>query len=383
MKKIIRILILCLSCIGACWLLPACSSALEEPESGGGGDGSTVTLTIQAMVPGTTTRADATSIPEREQIDKLRIIVVDKTTNNVEYNSLLNFPNRDGSSYNIEVTKNGTKLVYFLANTESLTNLSLPRKGQTWNGTEVDGYVLHSLPENRLPFTSKYEIEVNEEDVSATCYIAIAAIKFSLDFTNKTESNIEVQSLKISSIADQSYLLPHLNSKDDWDKWITSVTSNDNNPKPYITAYSIPEGTLHQEFEVKANKTATETDDGNGTGNGDGTDDATGNTSDGSSFTVATNETYTFDSFYCHESKFILQGETKQYYSIQFEIGDKTYYGVIKGLESLIRSTHVTIHININKLDTNPGNIIIWGTITPWTPYEPIEGELEEVTSEP
>ena len=202
MKKIIRILILCLSCIGACWLLPVCSSALEEPESGGGGDGSTVTLTIQAMVPGTTTRADATSIPEREQIDKLRIIVVDKTTNNVEYNSLLNFPNRDGSSYNIEVTKNGTKLVYFLANTESLTNLSLPRKGQTWNGTEVDGYVLHSLPENRLPFTSKYEIEVNEEDVAATCYIAIASIKFSLDFTNDTGKAIEVNSLKISSIAD-------------------------------------------------------------------------------------------------------------------------------------------------------------------------------------
>lgn len=377
MKKIIRILILCLSCIGACWLLPACSSALEEPESGGGGDGSTVTLTIQAMVPGTTTRADATSIPEREQIDKLRIIVVDKTTNNVEYNSLLNFPNRDGSSYNIEVTKNGTKLVYFLANTESLTNPSLPRKGQTWNRTTVDDYVLRSLPENRLPFTSKYEIEVKEEDVAATCYIAIAAIKFSLDFTNNTGQEIEVNSLKISSIADCSYLLPHLDSKKDWDEWITSVTSNDNDSKPYITAYSIPEGTRHQEFEVKVENTTT------GTGNGDGTDDATGNTSDGSSFTVATNETYTFDSFYCHESKFILQGETKQYYSIQFEIGDKTYYGVIKGLESLIRSTHVIIHINIKALDDNPGNIVVWGTITPWTEDPPVEGGLEEVTSEP
>lgn len=263
--------------------------------------------------------------------------------------------------------------MYFLANTESLTNLSLPRKGQTWNGTEVDDYVLHSLPENRLPFTSKYEIEVNEEDVAATCYIAIASIKFSLDFTNNTKKEIEVKSLKISSIADRSYLLPHLDSKEDWDKWIESVTSDD---KEYITAYSIPTDTQHQEFEVKANKTATETDDGNGT------DDATGNTSDGSSFIVETGKTYTFDSFYCHESKFILQGETEQHYSIQFEIGDKTYYGEIDGLKSLIRSTHVTIHININKLDTNPGNIIIWGTITPWTPYEPIEGELEEVTSE-
>lgn len=376
MKKIVRILILCLGCIIACGLLPACSSAIEEPESGGGSDGSTVTLTIQAITPGTTTRADATSIPEQEQIDELRIIVVDKATNNVEYNSLLNFPNRDGSSYNIEVTKNGTKLVYFLANTEDL-NLYLPLKGQTWNEKTVDDYVLHSLPENRLPFTSKYEIEVKEEDVAATCYIAIAAIKFSLDFTNKTENNIEVKSLKISSIADCSYLLPHLDSKKDWDEWITSVTSNDNDSKPYITAYSIPEGTQHQEFEVKVENTTT------GTGNGDGTDDATENTSDNSSFTVATSETYTFDPFYCHESKFILQGETKQYYSIQFEIGDKTYYGVIEGLESLIRSTHVIIHININKLDDNPGNIVVWGTITPWTEEQPVEGGLEEVTSEP
>lgn len=374
MKKIVRILILCLGCIIACGLLPACSSAIEEPESGGRSDGSTVTLTIQAAVPGTTTRADATSIPEREQIDRLRIIVIDKATNNVEYNSLLNFPNRDGSSYNIEVTKNGTKQVYFLANTESLTNLSsLPSKGQTWDGTTVDNYVLHSLPEGRLPFTSKYEIEVKEEDVAATCYIAIAAIKFSLDFTNKTGSNIEVKSLKISSIANQSYLLPHLDSED-WDKWIESVTSDD---KEYITAYSIPTDTQHQEFEVKANKTATETDDGNGT------NDATGNTSDGSSFTVETGKTYTFDSFYCHESKFILQGEIEQHYSIQFEIGNKTYYGVIKGLESLIRSTHVIIHININKLDDNPGNIVVWGTITPWTEDPAVEGGLEEVTPEP
>lgn len=376
MKKIIRILILCLGCIVACGLLPACSSAIEEPESGGGSDGSTVTLTIQAITPGTTTRADATSIPEQEQIDELRIIVVDKATNNVEYNSLLNFPNRDGSSYNIEVTKNGTKLVYFLANTEDL-NLYLPLKGQTWNEKTVDDYVLHSLPENRLPFTSKYEIEVKEEDVAATCYIAIAAIKFSLDFTNKTENNIEVKSLKISSIADCSYLLPHLDSKKDWDEWITSVTSNDNDSKPYITAYSIPEGTQHQEFEVKVENTTT------GTGNGDGTDDATENTSDNSSFTVATSETYTFDPFYCHESKFILQGETEQHYSIQFEIGDKTYYGVIEGLESLIRSTHVIIHINLNALDTVPGNIVILGTITPWNEEPAVEGGLEEVTPEP
>lgn len=401
MKKIVKILILCLSCIGACWLLPACSSAIEEPESGGGGDGSTVTLTIQAAVPDGT-RADDSEVPEREKIDKLRIIVVDQTTHKVEHNQLHGFSYPE-DEYKIEVEKNSTKDVYFLANAEDWCS-NFPKVGEIYNpdedeseGDESDDDIIVAktttmpslfnqeitdLPD-KLPYTSKYEIKVEDKNVTATCYIAIAAVKFSLDFTNKTGNKMTVQSLKILRIADRSYLLPHLNSNEDWDEWITSVTSNDNDPKPYITAYSIPKETQHNEFEVKVEDTTAGTDDGNDTEDGDDTNDNIGNISDGSSFNVANNGTYKFAPFYCHESKFILQGETKQYYSIQFEINDKRYYEVIEGLESLIRSTHVIIHININKLDDKPGNIVVWGTITPWTEDSAVEGGLEEVTPEP
>lgn len=400
MKKIVKILILCLSCIGACWLLPACSSAIEEPESGGGVDGYPASLTFHIAVPGAGTRAG--DIPEREEIDQLRIIVVDQDTKKVDYNRLNNFPNRDGSTYTIGLDKGGKKLLYLLANTEEL-GLDIPSEGQDWKNA-IDDYVINPLPDGRLPFTSKYEVEVaeeEEEDTSGdenkdgdtpadgdgttggdtpedvvpeipedyTCYIAIAAVKFSFTFTNNTKQEITVSDFKISSIADCSYLLPR---NDDWDKWVENVTGD--GEKKYFTNYEIPSDAEHNEFTVPIPSSGNEGESGVGT------------ETSPSSFTVPAeenNNTYTIPDFYCHESKFILQGETKQYYSIQFEIGDKTYYGVIEGLESLIRSTHVIIHININKLDDNPGNIVVWGTITPWTEEQPVEGGLEEVTSEP
>lgn len=377
MKRILKITILFLSCICACWLLPACSSDIEEPGNGGGNDGSTVTLTIQAALPNGT-RAGGDELPEREKIDQLRIIVVDNTSQKVEYNSLEDFPNRDGSSYNIEVTKNGTKLVYFLANTESLTNLSnLPSKGQAWNETAIDDYVLNQLPENRLPFTSKYEIEVEEEDVTETCYIAIAAVKFDIVFNNNTTNKITVSSLEIGAIADQSYLFPHNN---EWDKWVTNITGSNTN-KDYFTNYDIPESAEHKNFPVPIPSTS----------GGDDTQGNAGGGSGNSSFNVSakngeTPGSCTIPTFYCHESKNFPLGVKEQRYIIQFMINDRPYVSEITNsgeyLESLIRSTHVIITVNINALDERPGNIVIWGKIEDWIEGEEVEGGLEPVQTD-
>ena len=390
MKKIVRILILCLSYIVACGLLPACTSALEETESGSGSDDSTVTLTIHAVVPGTTTRADATSIPEREQIDRLRIIVIDKTTNNVEYNNLLNFPNRDGSSYNIEVTKNSTKDVYFLANAEDWC-LDFPEVGEIYNpdedeseGDEGDDDIIvaktttmpslfnqeiENLPEN-LPYTSKYEIEVADSDVEATCYIAIAAVKFDIVFNNNTDKEIEVKSLEIGGIANQSYLFPH-NEK--WDEWVTNITGNNTN-KDYFTDYDIPENTVHGNYLVPGD---------------DGTQGNAGDGSENPSFTVSAKNdsepgsgSYTIPTFYCHESKNETESNKQQYF-IQFEIDDKVFISEIKtedtSLESLIRSTHVRITVNINSLEQTDADIIISGEIVDWNWLDEVTGDIEEV----
>lgn len=402
MKKIIRILILCLGCIVACGLLPACSSAIEEPESGGGGDDYPATLTFHTAVPGAGTRADD-NIPEREKIDRLRIIVVDKETNIVDYNRLHSFPYRDGSTYTIGLDKGGEKLLYLLANTEDLSGLVIPSEGDTWNDA-VDKHVINLLPEGRLPFTSKYKVEVAEEeeentssdenkdgdtpadgdgttegDVPAdvvpeipedyTCYIAIAAVKFSFTFTNNTGQEITVSDFKISSIANRSYLLPR---NTEWDKWVENVTGD--GAKEYFTNYEIPSKTEHKEYIVPILSSGNEGESEAGTGTST------------SSFTVPTgdNNTYTIPDFYCHESKHILPfpDAKDQQYFIQFKIGEEEYVAEIQGLKSLIRSTHVIVNIKINKLsEDETHDIVVWGKIIGWKDLEPVEGGLEEVES--
>lgn len=405
MKRVIKIIMLSIGWVFACWMLSACSSAMEEPDNGIS-DGSTATLTIHTAVPGAGTRAD--DIPEREKIDRLRIIVVDEETNTVDYNRLHSFPYRDGSTYTIGLDKGGKKLLYLLANTEDLSDLDIPSEGDIWND-EVDDYVINLLPEGRLPFTSKYEVEVAEEeeedtaggettdgDIPAdgdgttggdtpadvvpeipedyTCYIAVAAVKFSFTFTNGTKDNIEVSDFKISSIADCSYLFPH---NEEWDKWVENVTGD--GEKKYFTNYEIPSKAKHDVFPVPIPSSGNEGESEAGTGTST------------SSFTVPTgdNNTYTIPDFYCHESKHLpFPDEKDQHYTIHFSIGGKSYDAEIENntesLKSLIRSTHVIVNININKLsEDGTHEIIVWGKITDWTTDTAIEGGLEELLSEP
>lgn len=392
MKKIVKILILCLSCMGACWLLPACSSAIEEPESGGRSDGSTVTLTIQAAVPDGT-RADGSEVPDREKIDHLKIIVVDQTTHKVEHNQLHGFSYPE-DEYNIEVVKNSTKDVYFLANAESWCS-DFPKVGEIYNpdedeseGDEGDGGIIEArtttmpslfnqeitdLPEN-LPYTSKYEIEVKDKNVAAICYIAIAAVKFDIVFNNNTNNEIEVKSLDIGGIANQSYLFPH---NEEWNKWVESLTGSGS--KDYFTDYDIPKNTVHGNYLVPIPSTS---------GN-DGTQGNAGDGSENSSFTVSVKNdsepgsgSYTIPTFYCHESKNETESNKQQYF-IQFEIDDKVFISEIKTgsefLASLIRSTHVKITVNINSLEQKDEDIIISGEIVDWNWLEEVTGDIEEV----
>lgn len=398
MKKIVKILILCLSCIGACWLLPACSSAIEEPESGGGGDGSTVTLKLNAMVPGYETRAGENEFtPDIEKIDNLRIFVVNKATKEVVYNYNFKNPFKDRDDefeLSIEVEKNTTQVVYFLANAEGYYN-SLPDAGKTYydlNGDD-DLYnkvlggiqamsILSTRADNsseRIPYTSRYEIEIKETDVEKTCYIAIAAVKFDIVFNNNTETDITIESLEIGAIADRSYLFPH---NKEWDEWVTNITGS-NTDKDYFTNYDIPESAEHENFPVPIPTTS-------------GDDGTQGNADDGSgnpSFTVfvkndSESGSYSIPTFYCFESKFVQKSDEGQHYTIQFEIGSNFFVREIKTsdtdyLKSLIRSTHVRITVNIYNTEQGDEEVVIYGKIAPWEDGPKIEGGLTPVAPDP
>lgn len=405
MKKIVKILILCLSCIGACWLLPACSSAIEEPESGGGGDGSTVTLKLNAMVPGYETRAGGNEFsPEVEKIDNLRIFVVDKKTKEVVYNSNFTNPFQDRDDefqVTIDVKKNTTQVVYFLANAEEYCK-NLPNSGETYTDLDTpdDLYnlVLPDIPDprsnlstransssERIPYTSRYEIEIGEKDVvEETCYIAIAAVKFDIVFNNKTNENITVSSLQIGGIANKSYLFPHNNKE--WDAWIENVMGNAE--KAYFTNYEIPADTEHDVYPVTVPPTQ----------NGEQAEGNTDESTPENSFIVNTDASYSVPTFYCHESKNVQRPvsrangsdtEGEQSYTIEFLLNDVFYVYKISNsdtdyLKSLIRSTHVSITININSLDgMEDHDIVIWGKIEDWGTLETVEGGLESIPVEP
>lgn len=394
MKKIVKILILCLSCIGACWLQPACSSAIEEPESGGGGDGSTVTLKLNAMVPGYETRAGGNEFtPDIEKIDNLRIFVVNKATKEVVYNSNFTNPFRDRDDefeLSFEVEKNTTQVVYFLANAEEYCE-NLPQAGNIYIDlnedydlyNEVLGIkamsILSTRADNsseRIPYTSRYEIEIKETDVEKTCYIAIAAVKFDIVFNNKTVNPITIESLEIGAIADRSYLFPHNNN---WDKWVENLTSG---IEDYFTDYDIPEIAEHENFPVPIPSTQ----------GADGTQGNVGGDREMLFNVYAKNgETpgsYTIPTFYCFESKFEQIDNEGQHYTIQFEIDGNFFVSEIKTsdtdyLKSLIRSTHVRITVNIYNTEQGDEEVVIYGKIAPWEDGPEIEGGLTPVAPDP
>lgn len=366
-RKIIHILC-------PCWiwllLLLFSSCSQEEAEEQVLPD-SMVNLRIQAVIPGMETKVE--DIPLQEKITNLRIIVVNKDTRKVEYNALSSF-SRPKSSYDIPVTKNGTKWVYLLGNAESISSLDLNniKTGSTWDEKLLDNFVFEDLG-SPIPFTSKrYEVDVEDTDVNLECHIAIAAIKFTFKFKNNTKQDLFIKSYSISSIATKSYLLPHLSSDEAWDDWIDFMThlkfdgvSDEYDackdykvPKDDETTGN-PESALHQpkrdDIDLEIAKEG--------------------------------NSPQLYGPIYLHESRYIPpypeeEKKDEQVYTIMFEMGDessqKEYYAEIKGLKSLIRSTHVILNVNVNELDDGSGTSAIWAEIIPWN-TEFVDGSWEEV----
>lgn len=363
-----------LSWICALLLLASCSS---DENDGQVLSGANVNLTLHVGVPGVETKAeDATNVPDQEKIEQLRIIVVDKETNEVEYNQFCLF-SRPESSYDISVKKNGTKLVYLLGNTENV--LSDLGSITTWNANQVDDktYDVSDINVDPLPFTSKYEIEVKEEDVSKECYIAIAAVKFSFEFENAmaeskegdddgnngnddNNNTLTVSSVKISRLATESYLLPHPANK--WEDWIQAFEEDKN---AIIKEYEVPSTTadgteLHQDMTLTLDEK--------------------------SASNIAPGSTYIVPTFYANESKYdnLFPDDTGQHYMLELVLNGQTYYKSIANedgdeLTSLFRSTHVKIKVIVKDIKVEEGDVEIWARKVPWEEGNTVVGGLEPV----
>lgn len=181
----------------------------------------TVTLRVNES------RSDLTSPAEdNEGIKTLRVIVVDKKTNLIEFNFKQDYRNEDNPLTEKTITfmgmTTGEKDFYVVANEESIEwdgNTNTLTVGQKLEGgllTEVLDNVMKYFPKARrdigtdgLPITgylnTTIEEDIKEQTITINAYHAVA--KISMSFINNTSANILIDKLLLGRfIADKTFL---------------------------------------------------------------------------------------------------------------------------------------------------------------------------------
>lgn len=63
--------------------------------------------------------------------------------------------------------------------------------------------------ERPLPMTSFYEVQTEETDMECRFFLVRTAAKFTFRFTNRRSGAVTIDSIAVSDIAEESYLMPH------------------------------------------------------------------------------------------------------------------------------------------------------------------------------
>lgn len=391
-RYIIHIAYLCLTF----FLLASCNKQEDAMPQ----DEGMVTLSISAAMASRTTDTGDVNRTYAELMHTLRIIIFDGN-GNVEHNRLYEFEKGlfDTENHIFIVKANETKTIYLLANCEkfavkeddltiaSLDALELEGDGilqnQDTKPDKGEGTI------NVLPATAKYSIQVEEKSQTETLYVVHAANKIQFEFINNTGKTINLHSWTLSSLAPESYLVPHVNEAD-WFETLQDETDN------VIYDYDVPVTTdEHQEYtyeyetplEIPAN-TASESSEPTST------------------ITPTDSET----PIYLHESKFLdlttEDNKDDQKYTITFHIsgsnlpdsgtgGDGTgdtndtetgesgesepraYTATLDNLPSLFRGTYVKVKVTINALVEGNDEDGIYAKIEDWVELGEVEGELK------
>lgn len=332
-----------------------------------------VDLSISAAMA---TRADfdedTNVAKEYELMHTLRIIIFDGS-DKVEHNELFTFNGVFEASKQIfKVKKNETKTVYLLANCESFENIANEDiTKETLDAIELTGKDgLLQIQENGskwLPATAKYSINVGGENKIADLWIAHAANKISITYTNDLESNDEIyiHSWELEQIAQNSYLIPHTTDGDWYNKILNQYNENGGaNNGIAVTNYTVPANANHDVYTYNYETPVTVTKD----------TPVTPNNEEGAI------------PIYLHESKYIPVPDSpnEQGYTISFNISKageeaengRIYTAQLENLPSLFRSTYVKINVTIKALEEGAGPDGIYAQIEPWDEYPPTSGTI-------
>lgn len=367
-RYIIHIAYLCLTL----FLLASCNKQEDAMPQ----DEGMVTLSISAAMISRSGDSNETGDANRtydELMHTLRIIIFDEKGDK-EDDRLIDFIEEEERGlfktpkpeYFI-VKANETKTIYLLANCEdilkdkeiSITNLDaieLKTEDGWFSGQPQDDDFL-------LPATAKYTISVGEESKDlGTLYLAHAANKISFEFTNGSGQEITISEWRLTPIAQNSYLIPHITGEDEntpeEDRWYSKVwaqykKADLSGDDEGVTNYNIPDDAnqdtfneeLDEEIVIEAGKNAT-------------------------LYSAS-------EPFYLHESKAEPDPTTgQQQYTVSCVINDRVYDAVLPNLPSLFRGTYVKVKVTINELEEGAGPDGIYAQIEPWDEYPPTSGTI-------
>lgn len=355
-RYIIHIAYLCLTL----FLLASCNKQEDAMPQ----DEGMVTLSISAAMASRAGNDDNATF--EELMHTLRIIIFDQD-GAVEHNQLYTFDGGlwESESHYFLVKANEDKTIYLLANCESILQnekISITNLDAIELKTE-DGW-FSGQPQNEdflLPATAKYTISVEEESKDlGTLYLAHAANKISFEFTNKSGQEITISEWRLTPIAQNSYLIPHITGEDEntpeAERWYNKAQYKNadlSGDDEGVTNYNVPDDAnqdtfneeLDEEIVIEAGKKAT-------------------------LYSAS-------EPFYLHESKAEPDPTTGQLkYTVSCVINDRVYDAVLPNLPSLFRGTYVKVKVTINELEEGAGPNGIYAQIEPWDEYPPTSGTI-------
>lgn len=369
-RYIIHIAYLCLTF----FLLASCNKQEDAMPQ----DEGMVTLSISAAMISRSGDSDETGDENRtydELMHTLRIIIFDEKGDK-EGDRLIDFIEEEKRGL-FETTKpeyfivkaNEKKTIYLLANCEDIL------KDKEISITNLDAIELKTedewfsgQPQNKdflLPATAKYTISVGKESKDlGTLYLAHAANKISFEFTNKSGQEITISEWRLTPIAQNSYLIPHITDENEntpeKDRWYSKVWAQYKNADlsgddEGVTNYDIPDDADQDTFNEELEK----------------------------GIKIAAGESATLYSatkpFYLHESKADSDPTTgQQQYTVSCVINGRVYDAVLPNLPSLFRGTYVKIKAIINALNEDEPYEGIYAEIVEWKEYDPVTGEIVE-----
>ena len=354
---------------------------------------------------------------DKELMHSLRVVLLDED-GKVEYNDYitsLGRPDLFGAAgidpldyaekYRLIPTTPGEKKIFLIANEEGVENA----KGVSGTISNLTSYLggfskgdggfeaavnnLYFTPTyaGNIPLSSCYEFTVDASAVGTrvpkTFYLVHAATKFQFEFINKRLSPVRIDALSVSSIAEDMYLMGHVNGSDykktppgesepiywvDWLAKVSEETTQSPNDKDldnadtnrkwgWITDYTIPEATTHGKADIITAGGWTESNKNNW-------------------ITIPQGGgTYTHPTIYYPESKYIPSGRTDQVYSFSVTLTDTdakmtgTFEPKLtfpssedQNLVALFRNTFVKVTCTVGYDDMKDVTLTLRIGICPW-----------------